>query len=104
VRLLTRIDFYRIYNFWLLIEAQAAGSGFEPECFSLESSVISMLNVKWLLMSGLSLTVLTFASLYGMIQVFWDRAPHKLNYRLLARVFLDYRDDRVNSYLQNVGK
>jgi hypothetical protein len=56
-----------------------------------------MLNVKWLLMLGLPLTVLTFASLYGMIQVFWDKAPHKLNYRLLVRVFLDYLDDRVNN-------
>jgi hypothetical protein len=33
---------------------------------------------------GLPLIVLTFAVLYGMIQVFWDKAPHKLKYRLLV--------------------
>jgi hypothetical protein len=52
---------------------------------------------------GLPLIVLTLASLYGMIQVFWDRAPHKLKYRLLVRVFLDYLD-RGNKCLKNVGK
>jgi inner membrane protein involved in colicin E2 resistance len=54
--------------------------------------------------SGLLLIVLTFASLYGMIQVFWDKALHKFNYQLLVRVFLDYLEDRSNKCLQNAGK
>jgi len=53
---------------------------------------------------GFPLMVLTFASLYGMIQVFWDKAPRKLKYRLLVRVFSDYLEDRGNKCLQNVGK
>jgi hypothetical protein len=52
---------------------------------------------------GLPLTILAIAGLYGMIQVFWDKAPHKLNYRLLVRV-LDYLEVRGNKCPQNVGK
>jgi hypothetical protein len=53
---------------------------------------------------GLLLIVLTFASLYDMIHVLWDKAPHKFKYQLLVRVFLDYLEDRGNKCLQNVGK
>jgi len=53
---------------------------------------------------GLPLIVLTFAGLYGMIQMFWDKVPHKLKYWLLVRVFLDNLEDGGNKCLQNVGK
>jgi len=33
---------------------------------------------------GLSLILLTYASLYGMFQMFWDKATHKLKYQLLV--------------------
>jgi hypothetical protein len=64
------------------------------------------INAEWAvaLILGLPSIVLTFASLYGMIQVFWDKVPHKLKYWLLVRFFLVYLEDKGNKCLQNFGK